>query len=62
MVKGQGHSKTTCGQRSTLGGIFLTCLWNAWTYWNSGVARVGVTCGNWWVSTLYFLEKIWQPF
>ena len=32
-VKGQGHSKTTYGQMST-GRHSLTCVWNAWTYFN----------------------------
>jgi len=33
-VEGQGHSMTTYGEISTLGGHFVICLRNAWTYYN----------------------------
>jgi len=40
MLKGEGHGGTKCGHVSTLGGIFLTCLWNAWMHLNNGKCGV----------------------
>jgi len=35
-VKGKGHSKTTCGQMSTVGGIFspVSRMYGHWTWFS----------------------------